>query len=93
MNTETGVLYDELATALKAGERKEDLKPVPDRLQTDAEKELAGKKSVLIDAEKDTPLSRWRQQHLSYRKRILKRRTKNKIAKASRKRNRRWRNQ
>jgi hypothetical protein len=91
MDTRTG----ELLSALKFEELKERdvgkakfFDPVPDKLEEEAKKELAGRDRAVVDLKKRTPLTKWAQEQTARRKRVNKRRVKSKMAKASRKRNR-----
>ncbi len=88
MNIETGKLYESLAEALKHEELSDNLKEVPKKLDSLAKKELNGKKITTVDMNKNTPLTKWAQQERHRAKKIVKRKAHRKIAKASRKRNR-----
>ena len=84
MNVDTG----ELRRLAKREDEMELIKkgftPVPAELKEVANKELGNRDSVIVDMEKDTPLVRWANQT----KLAGKKKSKNKIAKASRRRNR-----
>ena len=60
----------------------EDTEPVPGQLQSEAEKELGFADSVTVDMDRNTPLTKWA------KKRKKDKKSKRKMIKASRKRNR-----
>lgn len=78
MNCDTG----ELIRLMKGQEPPEGFAPVPDKLSEEANKELAGRDSVMVDMTKDTPLTGWA------KKQQKKRKARSKMARASRRRNR-----
>jgi hypothetical protein len=84
MNVDTG----ELRRLAKYADEKEIIKEgftsVPAELQEEANKELGSQDSVMVDMKKDTPLANWANQTRV----ASKKKAKNKMAKASRRRNR-----
>lgn len=87
MNTETGdLLSAKLYAALKEenAEEAKFFEPVPNVLEEEAQKELAGRDKTVVDLKKRTPLTTWAHQQ-NTKKRINTRRSKNHISKASRK--------
>lgn len=85
MNVETGRLINTLGCT---GEELEELwqagyKSVPEELQPEAEKELAGKKETVVDLKSGNPLANWA---AGQREKKNKRK---KMAKESRRKNRR----
>jgi len=78
MNVDTGELV-----RLRAGQGKEGFIQVPNELEKEVEKQLNGKDSVMVDMSKDTPLVNWAKSH-----RTDKKKSRAKIAKASRRKNR-----
>ncbi len=88
MNIDKGLLYKDLAAAVEAGEDERYMKKLPDYLQADAEKKLAGKKSVKVDMTKSSPISDWAKSQQAVHPKKNKRKVRRRIANASKKKNR-----
>jgi len=84
MNVDTGELIRLAMNADIAELIKKGFTPVPEELQEEANRELGNKDSVMVDMKKNTPLANW----ANRTKAANKKKAKNKMARASRRRNR-----
>lgn len=82
MNVNTGELRKINETLANLGKLKEEgFEPVPKHLKKEAEKELGDKDKVIVDMKKNTPLVNWAKSKRNNK-------SKRKMARASRKKNR-----
>ena len=86
MDVRTGELIREKAFEELAEEEAKRFRKVKKELEEEAIKELEGKDKTFIDLKARTPLAKWAKQERKMDKKKIKK--KRKIAKASRKRNR-----
>lgn len=72
----------------KIKENLKGLEPLPDELQKEAEKELAGQKETYVDLNSDSPLAKWAADRRKKNTPAMKKKKRRKTAKKSRRINR-----
>lgn len=103
MDPQTGrlrALSDEESSVLSVMERVETIKeekmaeelkglePLPENLQKEAEKELAGRKETFVDLKADTPLAKWARKRRNMMSPAKKKKKRRKMTKQSQRINR-----